>query len=145
MQLSLLKMNSTGLLVKNWQFFLTGQQLFTGVASGKFDAETKSATITFQQLHQLQPDGIVGNKTWGMAMQFGFGAVTDTRTDRSGENFPPPPRFHPLLSEQGPAKGIWHLYFRVRSPSRQSRKHPDHRQLGKGKYRDREGTPTHSH
>ncbi|HTF27649.1 MAG TPA: peptidoglycan-binding domain-containing protein, partial [Flavitalea sp.] len=100
MQLSLLKMNSTGLLVKNWQFFLTGQQLFTGVVSGKFDAETKSATITFQEVHQLQPDGIVGNKTWGMAMQLGFAAINDPRTDRSGESFPPAPRFHPLIDDK---------------------------------------------
>ena len=100
MQLSLLKMNSSGLLVKNWQFFLTGQQLFTGVASGKFDAETKSATIAFQQVHQLQPDGIVGNKTWGMAMQTGFGAINDPRTDRSGESGEEEGSFLPLVSDK---------------------------------------------
>ena len=97
MKLTLLQLNSAGTLVKSWQFFLIGQQHFSGLADGIFNLATKAATITFQQLHQLQPDGIVGNKTWGMAMQLGFSAIDDIRTDMTGENFPPRPRFAPLV------------------------------------------------
>jgi hypothetical protein len=98
MKLSLLQINSSGTLVKSWQFFLTGQRLFSEVVDGHFTLPTKNATIHFQELHGLHPDGIVGNKTWGKAMQTGFAAVEDLRDDRSGENFPPPPRFSPLVN-----------------------------------------------
>jgi len=100
MKLTLLKINSTGTLVRNWQFFLIGQQLFNGLADGQFNLETKTATIAFQKMHLLQPDGIVGNKTWGMALQLGFTGIEDLRTDMSGDNFPSPPRFPPLTGNQ---------------------------------------------
>jgi D-alanyl-D-alanine carboxypeptidase/Putative peptidoglycan binding domain len=98
--LKLIKINSTGPLVESWQFFLIGQGFFTGVADGNFDADTKMATIEFQKKHNLQPDGIVGNKSFGVAMQFGFEGILDDRTDDSGPDFPPPPAFAPLVTNE---------------------------------------------
>lgn len=95
-QLKLIKINSQGDLVESWQLFLIGQGFFEGNADGNFDEETKIATIAFQQKHDLQPDGVVGNKSFGMAMQLGFGGIIDDRTDKSGPGFPSKPPFSPL-------------------------------------------------
>src|SRR5215204_1579589 len=95
--LKVIKINSTGPLVESWQFFLIGQGLFAGVADGNFDANTKAASIEFQRKHNLQPDGVVGNKSFGVAMQLGFEGTTDDRTDNSGADFPFPPAFAPLI------------------------------------------------
>lgn len=94
--LKLIKINSKGDLVKSWQFFLIGQGLYQGETIGIFDAATKDASMTFQQQHGLQADGIVGNKSFGAAMQLGFSGIIDDRTDKSGEDFPPKPSFPPL-------------------------------------------------
>lgn len=96
--LSVIKITSTGPLVKAWQTFLRGQGLFFGVIDGKFDADTKQASMDFQKKHNLQPDGVIGNKTFGLAMQEGFEGVADNREDNSGANFPSPPSFDPLTS-----------------------------------------------
>lgn len=95
--LKLIRINSKGPLVTNWQFFLIGQGLFEGVADGLFDEEVKDATIEFQKRHGLQPDGIVGNKTFGQAMMLGFAGAVDTRTDKSGPDWPPRPNFKPIV------------------------------------------------
>ena len=92
-QLKLIKINSQGDLVESWQLFLIGQGFFEGEANGNFDEETKLATIAFQQKHDLQPDGVVGNRSFGMAMQLGFGGIIDDRTDKSGASFPSKPSF----------------------------------------------------
>ncbi len=102
--LKLLKINSTGPLVESWQLFLIGKRLFFGVAGGNFDAETKIATIGFQKAHGLQPDGIVGNKTFGVAMQLGFEGIVDERMDVSGANFPSPPLFPSIGNNSGRQK-----------------------------------------
>jgi D-alanyl-D-alanine carboxypeptidase/Putative peptidoglycan binding domain len=96
--LKLIKINSTGPLVSAWQFFLTGQGFYKGEVNGKFDSDTKQASIDFQNRSNLQPDGIVGNKTFGVAMQLGFQGVEDDRKDKSGAGFPPAPDFLPLTS-----------------------------------------------
>lgn len=98
-QLRLIKINSTGPLVKSWQLFLIGQSFYDGEAHGKFDEATMQATMAFQQNHNLQPDGIVGNKTFGFAMTLNFEGVVDNRTDKSGPNFPEEPDFQPLVSD----------------------------------------------
>ncbi len=95
-QLKLIKINSQGDLVRGWQFFLRGQGFLEGEVTGTFDAETKNATIDFQQKHNLQPDGVVGNKSFGMAMQLGFAGIIDDRTDKSGAEFPVKPSFNCL-------------------------------------------------
>jgi hypothetical protein len=105
-QLRLIKINSQGDLVKSWQFFLIGQGLFEGEATGTFDEGTKNASIAFQQKHNLQPDGIVGNKSFGMAMQLGFGGIIDDRTDKSGADFPPKPSF-PFLAGNDARRAIF--------------------------------------
>lgn len=96
--LKLIRINSTGPLVESWQFFLIGQHLYFGEADGVFSREVQQATITFQQKHNLQPDGVVGNKTYGVAMQLGFDGILDDRDDKSGPDFPKPPAFKPLVS-----------------------------------------------
>lgn len=94
--LHLIKINSSGALVSSWQFFLKGKGLYNGDVTGKFDEETKLASIAFQQAANLQPDGIIGNKTFGAAMLLGFEGVEDTRKDKSGADFPAKPDFSPL-------------------------------------------------
>lgn len=104
MELKLIRINSQGPLVTSWQFFLIGQQLYTGVVDGNFTREVQDATIEFQRRHNLQPDGVVGNKSYGVAMQLGFEGVVDDRSDRSGADFPKPPSFQPLVSNEERAK-----------------------------------------
>ncbi len=94
--LKLIKINSEGDLVKSWQFFLIGQGLYLGETTGIFDAATKEASMAFQQKNGLEADGVVGNKSFGAAMQLRFSGIVDERTDKSGEDFPPKPSFPPL-------------------------------------------------
>jgi hypothetical protein len=98
--LKLIRINSSGPLVTSWQFFLLGQGLYEGSADGIFDEEVKEATIEFQRHHGLQPDGVVGNKTFGQAMILGFQGAIDTRTDKSGPDWPSPPNFKPLVGNE---------------------------------------------
>ena len=62
--LKLIKVNSTGPEVGRWQYFLRGRGFYLGEVTEKFDEETLRATIEFQRRFNLQPDGIVGNKTY---------------------------------------------------------------------------------
>src|SRR5215213_1065321 len=94
--LHLLRINATGPLVKAWQYFLIGQGIYKDDADGKFGPNTKQASIDFQKKYNLQPDGIVGNKSFGAAMQLGFEGVEDNRKDKSGANWPSKPNFNPL-------------------------------------------------
>ncbi|QHS59986.1 M15 family metallopeptidase [Chitinophaga agri] len=96
--LKLIRINSSGPMVTNWQFFLIGQHLYEGEADGIFSQEVQLATMAFQRKHDLQPDGVVGNKTYGVAMQLGFDGIVDDRDDKSGPDFPKPPAFKPLVS-----------------------------------------------
>src|SRR5687767_8920685 len=98
--LKLIRINSSGPLVTSWQFFLLGQGHYEGTTDGIFDDEVREATIEFQKLHGLQPDGVVGNKTFGQAMILGFQGAIDTRTDKSGPDWPPPPNFKPLVGNE---------------------------------------------
>lgn len=110
--LKLIKINSSGPLVESWQFFLIGQGVFTGLADGNFDADTKAASIEFQKKHHLQPDGVIGNKSFGVAMQLGFEGILDDRTDNSGADFPPPPAFAPLIGNRERQKIFGKFMFR---------------------------------
>lgn len=96
--LKLIKINSTGPLVKAWQFFLVGQNFYKDEVDGKFGPLTQQASIDFQKTHALQPDGVVGNKTFGIAMQLGFEGVEDIRKDKAGTGWPPKPSFNPLVN-----------------------------------------------
>ncbi|MBW8683359.1 M15 family metallopeptidase [Chitinophaga rhizophila] len=96
--LKLIRINSQGPLVTCWQYFLIGQRLFDGQADGTFCPEVQQATMVFQRKHLLQPDGVVGNKTYGVAMQLGFDGILDDRQDKSGPDYPKRPAFKPLVS-----------------------------------------------
>src|SRR5215216_6190795 len=96
--LKLIKINSTGPLVRNWQYFLIGQGFYKDEVDGKFGPNTKQASIEFQKRYNLQPDGIIGNKSFGVALQLGFEGVEDIRKDKSGAEWPPKPEFLPLTS-----------------------------------------------
>jgi hypothetical protein len=89
-------MGASGADVRRWQYFLIGQGLLDGIADGKFGPATKTASIEFQRLRGLQPDGIVGNKTIGAAMLLGFGVLDDAAKNKASPNWPPKPRFSAL-------------------------------------------------
>jgi hypothetical protein len=98
--LKLIKITSQGDDVARWQFFLRGLGLYENEVTGVFDEATKNASIAFQKQSGLQPDGVVGNKTYGAAMQHGFSGIEDNRTDKTGAAFPPKPSFDPLLTNE---------------------------------------------
>ncbi|HMO62852.1 MAG TPA: M15 family metallopeptidase [Ferruginibacter sp.] len=95
--MKLLKTGSSGNDVRHWQTFLIGIGLYQGVVTGKFDEATRDASIAFQMANNLEPDGLVGNKTIGAAMLQGFSIVTDTGTGNTSSNWPPRPSFPPLI------------------------------------------------
>ena len=115
--MKLIKIEDEGPEVKKWQYFLLGQGLYNKIADGKFGPNTHEATIKFQAAQGLHSDGIVGNKTYAKAMLLGFGIVTDTRTDITGESFPEKPNFPPLVSnaERTNLFGKW-LRFKFHFP-----------------------------
>lgn len=96
--MKVIKIGSTGTFVKQWQYFLIGQGLYEGVVDGDFGDLTKQATIDFQFLNGLEPDGVVGNFTIGQAMLLGFLGVNDNFVDKSSINWPPKPDFDVLSS-----------------------------------------------
>ena len=98
--LKLIKVNSTGPEVGRWQYFLRGRGFYLGEVTEKFDEETLRATIEFQRRFNLQPDGIVGNKTYGVAMQLGFEGIEDESTEKTSMNWPGAPPFAPLISNE---------------------------------------------
>src|SRR6185436_10547115 len=95
----ILKEDSKGPDVKQWQNFLIGQGFDPGLADGQFGARTRDATMAFQARFGLAADGIVGNASWGQAMVLGLPVLQDPPTgDRTGPDFPPKPNFEPLTS-----------------------------------------------
>jgi len=102
--MKLLKLGVENNDVKKWQYFLLGQGHYQGLVTGKFDTLTHDSTVEFQKAQNLQADGVVGNKSVGRAIMFGFGLIEDTRTDRSGESFPAKPNFPPLVSNVARAR-----------------------------------------
>lgn len=93
MELRTLKVGSNGELVEALQHFLTGSHLYTGVVDGVFGPRTREAVQGFQDRAGLNPDGIVGNRTWGALMAAGLTLLeSDTDAeDRSGPNWPAAP------------------------------------------------------
>lgn len=83
--------------VKRWEQFLTGQRLFAGAVDEVFDQETHDASMAFQALHNLKPDGVVGNNTIAKAMSLGFPVIEDDSDDKYGHNWPSAPSFQPLV------------------------------------------------
>jgi Putative peptidoglycan-binding domain-containing protein len=104
--MNILKLGQKSAAVKKWQYFLIGQELYTGVTDGIFGQLTYVATLSFQKKHKLATDGIVGNKTLGVALSLGFGIVIDTfdENDETSENFPAKPDFNSLTLKEKEAK-----------------------------------------
>ncbi|QIL40703.1 hypothetical protein G7074_16385 [Pedobacter sp. HDW13] len=98
MALKLLQRGNSGQGVKDWQFFLSGQNLFSDVADGIFGESTLKATLAFQKLNGIKQDGIVGNNTFGAAMLKGFNKVQDDRNTKESNNWPPKPDFSSINS-----------------------------------------------
>ncbi|MCZ2356843.1 MAG: M15 family metallopeptidase [Bacteroidia bacterium] len=96
----LLKIGDKNDDVLRWQYFLIGKGFYHGEADGEFGDELKSATIVFQSKYGLEPDGIAGNKTIGMAMTIGFGVLEDRDTGLLSANWPPKPKFKPLVTNE---------------------------------------------
>ena len=113
--LKVIRITSSGPLVSSWQFFLKGKGFYNGDVTGKFDDPTRIASIAFQESAHLQPDGIIGNKTFGAAMQLGFEGVEDNRKDKSGADFPPKPDFLPLTGNVARQK-IFGVFTFVAAP-----------------------------
>lgn len=97
--MDVLRVGSTGSGVEQWQNFLLGQG-FEVVADGAFGPKTKGATAAFQQKYGLDADGVVGRGTLAKAIELGFGEVHDADTGEEGPNWPPPPSFGPLGSQE---------------------------------------------
>ena len=92
-----IRIGSKGDDVKSWQTFLRGIVPTSEViVSGEFDDVTKEETIDFQRYHGLTPDGIVGQKTLGIALQNGYFVIEDDTQDKTGPNWPMLPQFSPL-------------------------------------------------
>ena len=59
-----LRKGSEGEAVKELQARLNELGYDCGKVDGKFGSKTLNAVIKFQTLNELEPDGIVGQKTW---------------------------------------------------------------------------------
>ena len=95
MELQVIREGSKGPLVLAWEEFLRDEGCYLTEADGFFDDATTVATATFQRKYGLGADGVVGNATWGRALQLGFRAIADDSDDVHGLNWPPPPSFGP--------------------------------------------------
>ncbi len=99
--MSVLRIGKRGAAVRRWQLFLIGQEYQPGKADGIFGVRTEQATMAFQKKHDLEPDGVVGNRTYGQAMLLGFQMVEDPLDARqTGPNWPPRPGFSPIVSNR---------------------------------------------
>lgn len=63
--------------VKVWQAFLLSKGLYAGKLDGQYGAITLKATQQFQRNCGLGDDGLVGNATYGVALQQGLELAQD--------------------------------------------------------------------
>jgi hypothetical protein len=75
-----LRFGNTGSDIQEWQNFLIGKK-YNLFETGVFDAKTLASTIEFQIKNGLSSDGVVGPKTYAVALQQGLGVVTDEHPD----------------------------------------------------------------
>jgi hypothetical protein len=72
-----LRLTTKGSDVRLWQAFLQSLKLYQGSLDGDFGKLTFEATKAFQRAHSLAVDGVVGNRTLGIAMQLGLPLLPD--------------------------------------------------------------------
>lgn len=86
--MEVIRQESQGPQVQRWQFFLVGLG-YKIVADGDFGPKTHAATVDFQQMNGLTPDGIVGLKTYLQAFRLGYRL-------QEAFDYPKKPDFKPL-------------------------------------------------
>lgn len=98
--MQILRRGSEGDEVRRWQRFLVGQGLLESSADGVFGPLTEKATRAFQRkAKNTVVDGVVGAATYATAIQRGFDpGFTDPQGGEAGADWPPPPAFRPLVS-----------------------------------------------
>lgn len=90
--IQVLRRGSVGDAVERWQIFLRGLASDSNVIiNGTFDLITEIETKAFQSKKGLNPDGIVGPKTLGLAIQNGYAIMQDPTNADDGPNWPAPP------------------------------------------------------
>jgi hypothetical protein len=97
--------------VRLWETFLTGLGFYPGEVNGVFDRATNDATKAFQAANGLVADGVVGNKTLGVAISLGLPVVADPSVAEEGPDWPPPPALQPLISTEARAKAFGRFTF----------------------------------
>jgi peptidoglycan hydrolase-like protein with peptidoglycan-binding domain len=110
-----LRVGSTGLRVRAWQSFLTGQGFDPGQSDGQFGEKTRDATRAFQTANKLEPDGVAGRQTLLVAAKLGFELIEEPAEDNTSSNFPTKPSFPPLGPSQRAA--IFGSYNFVSAPT----------------------------
>lgn len=93
-----LRRGTTGDDIVAWQHFLLGCDPTCSIdANGTFDDATFEETVKFQRKFlALVPDGVVGPRTFAVAMSLGFDPTKDTTDDECGPNWPQLPPEGPL-------------------------------------------------
>ena len=86
-----IRLGDRGISVMAWENFLCGMGYYNVEVDGYFDENTKRATAEFQRANNATADGVVGPKTYAIAMSLGFPGVEDASVDESGPNWPPRP------------------------------------------------------
>ena len=95
--MKVLSTGSRGSEVRKWQIFLRGRSESSAViVNGEFDAVTLTETKKFQADNGLFPDGVVGSKSFAVALNLGYPAVKDVSSESDGPNWPPRPSGLPL-------------------------------------------------
>jgi len=90
--MNVIRLGDRGISVMAWENFLCGLGYYNVEVDGVFDDKTKRATSEFQRANGLVADGVVGPRTYALAMTLGFPGVEDKSTDESGPNWPPVPK-----------------------------------------------------
>lgn len=98
--LSALRRGSTGRRVYIWQSFLKGKGFSPGEPDGDFGKRTEEATIEYQRRYGLSDDGVAGQQTFLKAITQGFELIEQPRVNGLGSDFPPLPKFSPLISNK---------------------------------------------
>ncbi|MDO9553304.1 M15 family metallopeptidase [Rhodonellum sp.] len=95
--MKILRLQSIGIDVRKWQFFLLGEGYPLSV-DGKYGPITERKTKAFQVENGLNPDGVVGHKTYMIAFERGLPFLSDPNdSSETGINWPPKPDF-PFLA-----------------------------------------------